>query len=143
MMSNAEFKALRERVGLSQQNVADEVGVNVRSVKRWEREDGKYVAPRDAWDVLHAALSSQRQAVAHALEVVGEVTDVAQKPPKSVTLSYFKNQEMYDEYGRDEGPYGQANANARAVAEALEGLGYDVKFAYPEDAGFSTQGGRF
>ena len=32
----AEFRAMREQVGLSQADVADTLGVNVRSVKRWE-----------------------------------------------------------------------------------------------------------
>ena len=34
--SKADFKCLRERVGLSQQDVASALGVNIRSVKRWE-----------------------------------------------------------------------------------------------------------
>ena len=35
--SKADFKALRERVGLSQQDVADAANVTRTSVKRWER----------------------------------------------------------------------------------------------------------
>lgn len=143
MRSNADFKALRERVGLSQQNVADALGVTVRSVKRWEHEDAQHHAPQDAWDVLDAALRSQQQAAAHALEIAREARGIAGKMPASVSIGYFRNQGMFDEHGRDDGPFGQANANARAAAAALESEGYDVQFCYPCDADFSTPGGRY
>lgn len=36
--------------------------------------------------------------------------------------------------GRDDGPVGMANANARMVAARLDALGYIVGFAYPDDS---------
>lgn len=47
---------------------------------------------------------------------------------------------MYDEFGRDPGPYGQANANARAMAYELEHRGIKVEFRYPTDGAVSTPG---
>lgn len=55
-----------------------------------------------------------------------------------VTLLYYPNQHVYDAvHKRDHGYYGVANANARAVAQELEALGYDVAWKYAEndDAG--------
>ena len=34
--TKADFKALRERVGLSQHDVADAIMVSIKTIKRWE-----------------------------------------------------------------------------------------------------------
>ena len=73
--TKAGFRAAREGVGMTQHALARELGVEVRSVKRWESPDAPQVPPEDAWDVLDAALAAQRQAVAYAL---GKVDEVAQ-----------------------------------------------------------------
>lgn len=39
-------------------------------------------------------------------------------------ITYYRTQKEYDELGRDERPFGMANANARAVAESLQRMGY-------------------
>lgn len=49
MRSKAEFRALRESVGMSQAGVARALGMTVRSVRRWETlEPGYHGAPDDA-----------------------------------------------------------------------------------------------
>lgn len=54
--------------------------------------------------------------------------------PDAVEVTYFRDQAMHDEFGREEGPFGVTNANARAAARALRADGYDVVFRYPSDA---------
>lgn len=129
MRSKAEFRALRESVGLSQADVARALGVTVRSVRRWETPSPGYLgAPDDAWALLDDAIARQNAVVAGALDTVDAL------PGRTVQLAYYRDQEQFDEYSREPGePYGQANANARLVADALRSHGVDVSFAYPDD----------
>lgn len=142
-MSKAGFKALRERVGMSQQNVADALNVNVRSVKRWEHEAYPYNAPDEAWELLEHRLNVQHQMVEYAVDVVENATEKAGYRPSLIPITYYRDQNMYDKDGRDEGAHGIANANARATADVLERMGYEVEFRYPcEDSDSSISAAR-
>lgn len=137
----AGFRALRERVGLSQSDLAEELGVALRSVKRWER--GLFDAPDEAWDVLGSYAETQEQMVDHAREIVLSVGEEAGRRPDEIVLTYYRTQEEYDAHGRDEGPYGVANANARAVAAELAHYGVETCFRYPDEGAISTPGSRY
>lgn len=58
-------------------------------------------------------------------------------------ITYYRDQVMYDEFGCDPGPYGQANANARAMAYELERRGISVEFRYPGEDAVHTPGSRY
>ena len=142
-MSKAHFKALRERAGMSQQDVADALGVSCRTVKRWEHEADRREPPADAVELLERQLGVQREMVEHMVGVCERVTEEQGRMPSLVPISYYRDQAMYDEFGRDAGPFGVANANARAVAQELEALGYEVEFRYPcEDVDSSISAAR-
>lgn len=141
--TKAGFKALRERVGLSQQDVANELDVNVKTVKRWEQPQFPYDAPEDAWELLEHALDVQNKQVEYAVSVLKKQAEGFGKMPKQVTLTYYRDQAMHDEYGRESGSYGQANASARAAAAELERLGANVVFAYPGDGAVRTPGSNY
>ena len=135
MINKAAFRAIRESVGMTQQTLADELGVEVRSVKRWEREydNGWYQPPQDAWDVLRAAQERQRQAVETALGKVDEIDAAVGRPPVSVALLYWLSEDDYLAFSTDAahgvaGDWRMANANARAVAVALNVIGVDVEW---------------
>ena len=129
MRSKAEFRALRESVGMSQADVAKMLGVTVRSVRRWETPAPGYRgAPDDAWAMLDDALAKQDAVVAGALDMADAL------PGRSVQLTYYRDQKQFDLLGREPGePYGQANASARMTADALRSQGVEVSFAYPDD----------
>ena len=55
--------------------------------------------------------------------------------PKVVTITYFRSQGDYDAYGRDQSPFGFANAVARGAARELRRLGFEVRFDYPDSDG--------
>ena len=129
--TKANLRALRDLVGYSQQDLAGALGVNPRSVKRWEDPDGEYWAPDAAWEVLEHALDVQRQMVDYAVAQCERVSEEAGRMPSSVPVTYFRDQRMYDEWGRDPGSYGIANANARAVWRELDAMGYPVEMRYP------------
>lgn len=129
--SKAEFHAIREMVGMTQQALADELGVEVRSVKRWESPKAPQVPPQDACDVLEAALGRQREVVGFALDKVHDVMDETGGAPQQVVLPYWSGAEDYGERSTDaalgvEGDWRMANANARALASALWAEGVDV-----------------
>lgn len=141
--TKAAFKALRESVGLSQQNVADALSVNVVSVKRWEKPTFPYNAPNDAWDYLEQVNQSQRQQVSYMLAVTAEQVESFGKDPAIVPITYYRDQKMYDEYGRDDGPYGWPNAVARKIAYELERRGIAYEFRYPTGGALSTPGSNY
>ena len=128
----AEFRAMREQVGLSQADVADALGVNVRSVKRWEDPGYPFEIPEDAWAVLHDAYVLQRRQVEYAVEKAIQMGETTGKHSSlEVRLAYWRTQSDYDAaHPHDPGSHGQANAVSRAVAEKLQDLGFDISFHY-------------
>lgn len=144
LRTKADFKALRERVGLSQQDVATALGVNIKTAKNWENpKQDRYRIPDDAWAYLDRALDLQRQQVSYACAVVAKQVEALGAEPVTVPITYYRDQAMYDEFGRDSGPFGQANANARAMAYELERRGIKVEFRYPCDGAVRTPGSRY
>lgn len=128
MSEFAEFRAMRETLGLTRQDVADYAGVSLRSVKRWEDPAEENPPSEDAWELLYDTDDKRFEAVRQALYAV------RQSGAKAVQLTYYRTQEQYDALGRDEGPYGVANANARAIAERLRDEGVEVEWTYPDEA---------
>lgn len=128
-MNKATYKALREHVGISHATLAKALGVNERTVKRWE-DDRYNDPPEDAWNILVQLRERQ-------LDMVDYAVDKARAAGvERVMLNYYRTQAQYDIAGRDEGDYRMANANARAVANALEALGYEVEYSYPDEDGW-------
>jgi len=130
--SLAEFRAIRETVGMTQGMLAAELGVEPRSVRRWESPGYEgYRPPRDAWDALDAALDAQRRGVDAALGKVDEIAKERGAYPNSVRLPYWTSQEAYDEghYVDDGGDWRMANATNRLLAYALHERGIRVEWA--------------
>jgi transcriptional regulator with XRE-family HTH domain len=142
-MSKADFRAMREQAGYSQQALADALNVNVRTVKRWEHENDASEAPKDAWELLGNAIKTQLKAANYALQVALKQAEAHPAATKKATLTYYRDQAMYDRYGRDKGYFGVANANSRAAASELMREGFMVEFRYPcEDVDSSISAAR-
>lgn len=130
--TKAQFKAIRERVGLSQEAVADALGNVVRTVKRWE--DPNYQQPpADAWAYLESALKQHVEAVNKAINTVQQIGEKVGNLPDHVDLLFYRTQRQYDLYGRDSGNYMIVNARSREIAVRLEQLGVETRFHYPEE----------
>lgn len=124
----ATFKAERESLGLTQNDIAEELGVRILAVKRWENPRKPNTPPEAAWDFLEEVGEKMVRTVDEA------VSAVLENAPEggSVQLTYYRDQEQYDAFGRDAGSVHVANANARRVAIELRRLGYTVGWAYPD-----------
>ena len=125
--TKADFRARREMVGLTQQDIADALGVDVRSVKRWERE-GCNEPPDAAWNLIRYYEMQQERAVA---KVVDSFPDGS-----TADITIYRTQQEYDAVqalydSPDIGPYGVANATAMEAARTLDALEVEVVFRYP------------
>lgn len=120
--TKAAFRALREECGFSQQDIADEAGVSVGAVKKWENAASEVKQPPDdVWRFLLAARGALYEDARELAEAMrGSLNAVG---GAEVTLSYYRTQEQLDEVqlktGVDE-PVGYYNARMRAVARLLE-----------------------
>ena len=138
--TKAGFKAMREGLGLIQQDVADAVGVRALAVNRWERP-GWPEPPDDAWAYLEAMAERMGWVADEAVGAALRMRD--ETGAGRATLTYFRDQSMYDAHGRDRGPFGFANAAARLAAAHLDAEGFEVSFAYPGEGAAPTPGSRY
>ena len=127
----ANFRALREICGVTQQQAADAMGVRVMTVKRWEK--GETPLPDDA-------LAWMREcATEHTLGVRTELGEIMAKaePGEAICLTYYRTQEQAgleaELRGAEAGPYQFINAVYRSVGERLTDMGYLVSFKYPDE----------
>lgn len=126
--THADFRMLRERLGLSCADVADGLGITKRSVQRWENP-AEYGAPEFAWewlDEMARAFASMVEAGAAALDGAPEGA--------ALQVSYYRTQREYDEHGRDAGYYGMVNAATREVARIARERGMQVTAMFPDEA---------
>ena len=130
--SKAQFNAIRKRVGLSQEDIANALGNAVRTVKRWESPNYQQ-PPADAWEYLENALKQHIEAVNKSVEMVKQIGEKVGSLPDHVDFLYYKTQRQYDLYGRDPGSYMIVNARTREIAVRLEQLGVEARFHYPEE----------
>ena len=132
MRTKAEFRAIREQLGMSQSVLADMMDVQDRSVRRWESPEAPQQPPDEAWEILDFYLHRQEDMVEYAVgHVVAMDSDMGK--PEDVVMSYYPDQDSFDEVHTDEGDYRMANANTRQVAVSLRWRGYKVRFSYGED----------
>ncbi len=127
----ANFRALRELCGITQQQAADAMNVQIRTVKRWEK--GETPVPDDALAWL------RRCAVDHTKSVRDEISRMAEgvRPGEVLCLPYYRTQDQVDAeaemWGIEALPFGFVNAIYRSVAERLTDMGYLVSFKYPDE----------
>lgn len=134
--TKADFRALREELGLSQTDLGRALGVKTLTVKRWEKDGPEgFLVPDDAWDSIDEWADLHRRSVDCMVERCVSAFEKHGDYPKVVTITYFRSQDDYDACGRDQRPFGFANAVARGAARELRRLGFEVRFDYPDSDG--------
>lgn len=120
-----EFRATRERVGITHAAMARMMGVSQRSVRYWEDADSPRRPPAQAWEILDDALAAQRQVLAFGLAKVDAITKEMGHEPDAVRLPYWLGETDYLTHSTDAahgvaGDWRMANANNLAMALILE-----------------------
>lgn len=124
--TKAEFKAKREMAGYTQSDIASELGVGLKTVKRWETIG--YRNPSDeAWELVDKAYDGIVKEIAWAVETYTALKEKngADRP---VEIAYFRTQEQLDAISPIPKNYLRANAEARVLACVLESLGMNYFF---------------
>lgn len=131
MRTKSEFRALRETLGLTQQTLADELGVKILSVKRWESPKYPQQAPTDAWDLLDELEQDQIAACAAAVAKAAQRMQEAQEEAQTLLVPYWSSAADYEASRGSEGlTWTEANATSRRLAIIL--LDRDVSFAWAD-----------
>lgn len=126
-----QFKALRESLGLTSEDVANAVGLKAGSTRQWELVGRPESRPSQAgWDFLEKKLTEQQEVVTRAADSLSK----SEAPAPVLYLPYFRNQGDYEESGH-EGSHSVHNANMRAIAAHCRaaGLCKDIQFIEHND----------
>lgn len=134
--TKADWKALRETVGISTGSLAAFLDKNISTVQYWEnpgRSARRYHPTKKAWQMLERLRQKQKSVVDQLVEAAVRRSKEADAPhgqdgrPLAV-LYYYRNRAEY--YRSDKGDIGILNATARQAALRLESMGFDVRFRY-------------
>ena len=121
--SVAEFRAKRELCGISLYDVADELGVAVNTVKRWENPN--YFPPSPAaWRYIDRQYDKHCDQVEDALQQALATA----KDGEPIVVTWTRNGMR----GVSDVQVGWNNAVSKAVAESLITLGRDVTFRWSD-----------
>lgn len=131
--TKAQFRAYRESLGLSQHDIAEALGVQERSVRRWE-QPGCYAPPEASWGWLDDMRKLHDTMVGGSMDTVRELAQQAGKNPGAVSMFYWRSQEECDLHARERAPYGFLNAVTREVARLLEADGLEARLQFREEA---------
>lgn len=135
-MTPAEFKTLRERLGLSAQAFGNLLPrrVNDRTVRYWEA--GKLPIPADARDFLQDLDRFAEQHVQHALDTVALAEREQGSPLASVSLLRYASDD--DLPAPIPGGTAVHSAITGRVREALDRAGVRVRIVYYDPAACSA-----
>lgn len=134
MNRQAELRARREIIGMSQALLAELMDVNLRSVKRWENPSYEWEIPQAVWALLEHYEDLQRDVVEEAVDSIENQVQEQGFAPEEISLTYWHSAEDYEEYHPGEGKFWQmANANSRLIAFLLTEEDYEVSFNYRPD----------
>lgn len=127
----AEFQAARKRVGASCSDLAHALGIEVRTVRRWESPSSPAVPFDQAWDLLDGMMQRRTQAIDAAIDEL-EMQE-QERGGASVTLTIWPSDAAWSEaHPGEQGSARFANSVSCAVADVAEALGYTVEWAWPE-----------
>ncbi|PLS29997.1 hypothetical protein Uis1B_2179 [Bifidobacterium margollesii] len=132
--SKADFRVMRESLGLSQAQVARLVGVSRQTVVAWEDPGEFYPPRREAWDLvegLWARADARARAIVEMAVSAARVARERGVEPAPLLLSYWRCKADFRRAG-NAGDWPSENAAVRMAADRLAVLGVPCSVAYAE-----------
>lgn len=130
--TKAAFRALRESCGLTQQDLADAVGVHITSIKKWENPNSHLKEiPDDVWDFLVTEFNSQAEEAERAFQALVKLIE-SNEP---IAVRYYRTQEELDDAQKDLGlsrNFRCVNAITLKVVNKLKDVGIEFDIFYPD-----------
>lgn len=145
--SAADFRMMRETLGLAQAWVARTVGVTTLTVVHWEDPKAFALPRREAWDLVEGMWAEADRRAAAFVDMASKVTALAQDDgvdPQPVMLSYWRDPKDHEIAHRGEdvtiagfhlssgGMMRLENAACRMAVDRLHALGVPLTVMYAE-----------
>jgi hypothetical protein len=131
-MTSAEFRVLRERLGLTAQWLAEFFGVGLRNVQVWDRGDRKPLVPAARAAAMYELERAARQQVDQLVAQLRGQEYVGHHTP---TVRTYVTDEQYQEY---DGGQWSAGWHRAVVGRAVEAYGHRVTILYMADEELSV-----
>lgn len=130
----ADFRMLRDALGVSQQWVAGQVGVTKLTVLTWENPREFALPSRKAWDLLEGMWHQADRMASAQVEIAVQAAEIARddgREPTTMLLPYWYNRGIYKASGRD-GSMEVENLATRMIQDRLAVLGLPCGIKYAE-----------
>jgi transcriptional regulator with XRE-family HTH domain len=137
--NEAKFRLLREMMGLTQSDIANEFDVTITTVKRWERPDMPYPIPDDVWSWVERAYAGFN---ASAKAWSNKLIDAMDTHGRDSAYVYiYRSQAQLDEArnapaDRYTASVGYVNALTREVYRICTEQGHTIDVAYHDQYEF-------
>ena len=132
--TGADFRMLRDKLEVSQQWVAGQVGVTKLTVLTWEDPHEFALPSRKAWDLLEGMWRQADEMADRLVGIAGEAAKAAEeegRSPAMLLLPYWRNKADYLKSGRD-GCMEVENLATRMAQDRLAVLGMPCGIAYAQ-----------
>ena len=99
MRGKADFRLMRELLGLPQEWVAKRVGVDARTVRNWESPRYFYPPKREAWDLVESLWRRADGKAAGLVEIASSAARVARErgvEPAPLMLAYWRDAAQWE-----------------------------------------------
>lgn len=136
--SKADFRLLRDMLGLPQAWVAQRVGVTPRTVRNWEDPKEFYPPSREAWDLVEGVWREAASQAAALVDIASQAAAVARErgvEPAPLMLTYWRDAAQWRDAhpgNPDPSAWRAANAATRLAADRMHVLGLPVTIAFAE-----------
>lgn len=132
-MGTAQFKTMRQALGLAADDVAQQCGVTLRTAQRWEKT---HTPPADAAAWLSGLWAQRAAMIANSLDTMAETVDEYDEP-RAVEVSRFASLESfrrtYPDGDAADWKIHSATVGLLAMSVAVEGYKVRVGWAPVEE----------
>jgi hypothetical protein len=140
-MADIDFGKFLATTGYTIDEVAKLFGYDRDLVYGWY--EGTAFLPREVGAWAEEALADHHKTVETSKNVVLEMIEQTGAAPRTVALTFWRNQDEYDAHGRDRGYYTVVNARSKAVARELEAMGIECDLRYFDEGAIATPGSNY